>query len=258
LVAAARREEISFMQNMPLYEKCTLAECWELSGCGPTSVKWVDRNKGTLLEPNYRSRLVARDFKPKRCSIAEHFAATPPLEAKRMLFRKAAQQQSMKIAFVDVKKAHTIPLVPPGVHAFISLPEEDDEPDKCGRLLHWLYGFRPAAQAWETFYSDRLVLFGFIKGVTCPTAFYHPVNGMRCVVHGDDFTFLGLRRDIDLVIADMKSWCELTVRAILGGEDGDDRDATILNRIVRWTGSGIEVEADPRHAEKLCAAFNLD
>jgi hypothetical protein len=35
----------------------------------------------------------------------------------------------------------------------------------------------------------------------------------------------------------------------LGGDDGDLRELRILNRVIRWTASGLKYEADPRHAE---------
>eukprot|EP00973_Karenia_brevis_P076822 10668793-Karenia_brevis.AAC.1 len=45
----------------------------------------------------------------------------------------------------------------------------------------------------------------------------------------------------------MKSWFEIKVRAVLGPEEGDDKEVTILGRSVRWTNEGIEYEADPKH-----------
>eukprot|EP00973_Karenia_brevis_P045183 6258558-Karenia_brevis.AAC.1 len=45
----------------------------------------------------------------------------------------------------------------------------------------------------------------------------------------------------------MESWCEIKVRAVLGPEEEDDKEVTILGRLVRWTPEGIEYEADPKH-----------
>ena len=42
------------------------------------STRWVDTNTGTDLEPNYRSRLVAREI--KKDDRLDLFSATPPLE----------------------------------------------------------------------------------------------------------------------------------------------------------------------------------
>ncbi len=48
---------------------------------------------------------------------------------------------------------------------------------------------RPAARAWEADYSEKLKGLAMVKGVENPTAFYNPDKEMRCVAHGDDFTF---------------------------------------------------------------------
>ena len=39
---------------------------------------------------------------------------------------------------------------------------------------------------------------------------------------------------------------------------GDDREATMLNRVLRWTEEGITMEADPRQVEKLLHEMRLD
>ena len=46
----------------------------------PIDVKWIDINKGDLKNPEYRSRLIAKEI--KKDSRDDLFAATPPLEAK--------------------------------------------------------------------------------------------------------------------------------------------------------------------------------
>ena len=50
--------------------------------------------------------------------------------------------------FIDAKKAHLNPECESDV--YIQLPEEAGCPEGyCGNLNFWLYGFRPAAAAWE-------------------------------------------------------------------------------------------------------------
>ena len=43
---------------------------------------------------------------------------------------------------------------------------------------------------------------------------------------------------------------ELTVGGRLGSGPLDDKEATVLNRVIRWTEQGIEYEADPRQVER--------
>jgi hypothetical protein len=81
-----------------------------------------------------------------------------------------------------------------------------------------LYGFGPAAAAWEKLYSDLLVDVGFEKGKSCGVVFYHPERDLSLAVHGDDFTFCGYEEDLQW-IRDLKgSWFEIKVRGILGGD----------------------------------------
>ena len=99
------------------------------------------------------------------------FAATPPAEAERMALSKAAtrsrgkygRMRKRKLMFIDAKKAHLNPKCLQKV--FIDLPEEAEQGEGvCGELVFWLYGCRPAAQAWENFYSEKLVRSGVFEG----------------------------------------------------------------------------------------------
>ena len=69
----------------------------------------------------------------------------------------------------------------------------------------------------------------------------------RCVVHGDDFTFLALEAEIPKIIEIMKGWYDIKVRGILGGEPGDDEEVTILNRRMDWRHGVIEYEENTKH-----------
>ena len=77
-------------------------------------------------------------------------------------------------------------------------------------------------------------------------------------VHGDDFTAAGPKDSLDWFEAQMKSKYELTVGGRLGPGARDDKEATVLNRVIRWTGQGLEHEADPRQAERLLEELDLE
>ena len=138
------------------------------------------------------------------------------------------------------------------------MPAEANAPGKRGRLRRWLYGMRPAASAWGKDYSERLQAVGFTRGKSAPTVFFNPTTLVRAVVHGDDFAFLGYEEDLRDLEEEMRTWYELKVRGILGGEAGDDKEITILNRTVRWVGDVIEYEADMKHAKVICAEMGFD
>ena len=61
----ARKEEIDYLINHNNYKLAKITECWDKTGEGTTTVKFVDTNKGTDEEQEIRSRLVAREFKPR-------------------------------------------------------------------------------------------------------------------------------------------------------------------------------------------------
>ena len=84
-VKEARKEEIRDVRKHEVYVKVPLKECWDATGKDPIGTRWVDvKKKGDKVHPEYRSRLVAKEVKlDKREDL---FAATPPLEAKKLLF----------------------------------------------------------------------------------------------------------------------------------------------------------------------------
>ena len=76
-----------------------------------------------------------------------------------------------------------------------------------------LYGMRPAAQAWEKDFAAKLVHeAGFIRGRAASSVFYHPVTGIRLVVWGDDFTFLGRELDLKEVLDQTGKWYAIKMR----------------------------------------------
>ena len=73
-------EEIMELRKHGLYTKVDEDECWEMTGKARIGTRWVDVNKGDETNPEYRSRLVAKEINKGRRD--DLFAATPPLEAK--------------------------------------------------------------------------------------------------------------------------------------------------------------------------------
>eukprot|EP00969_Alexandrium_andersonii_P168848 7462627-Alexandrium_andersonii.AAC.1 len=51
--------------------------------------------------------------------------------------------------------------------------------------------------------------------------FYHPDRDLRCVVHGDDFTFAGYDPDLDWAERVMTESFLCKVEGRLGGDSGD-------------------------------------
>ena len=98
---------------------------------------------------------------------------------------------------------------------------------------------------------------GFEKGNACGVIFYHEERDLSLAVHGDDFSFCGLDEDLKWINEQMGRWFDIKVRAILGEDPEDDKEVTILGRIVRWTSNGSEFEADPKHRSLIMETFGF-
>ena len=87
LCRAARQKEIDYFNSKGVWEMRTINEARSRMGRAPISVRWVEVNKGDDINPNIRSRLVAREIR----AVGEDaiFAPTPPLESLRMILSMA-------------------------------------------------------------------------------------------------------------------------------------------------------------------------
>ena len=260
-VREARLEEIAGLIERGTYVKVPITECYQVTGEAPIKTRFVDINKGDHQHPNYRSRLVATEIKAGNPSL-EHFAAMPPLEAKKALFSLAATRnirsktgKKFKLGFIDVSKAYLY--APVRRDVYIQLPEEDRDKGYCGKLVYSLYGTRDAAQNWENEYTSCLEGMGFRRGTASPCTFFSEEMEARIVVHGDDFTVLATEETIREIYRRMSERYKLKLRGILGPDSWDDKEITILNRVIRWNDAGIEYEPDPRHAEYIVSALGL-
>ena len=113
---------------MQVYEKVPIEECWAATGMDPISSRWVVINKGDTICPNYRSRLVAREFQTSE--KPEWYAATPPSEALRLMLSKLASDKGNKLMYADVSRAY---FYAPAVRAvYVYLPAEDARPEDKG------------------------------------------------------------------------------------------------------------------------------
>ena len=129
------------MAKIGLYQEVDITECLEMTGRPPISSRWVYVNKGSTESPDVRCRLVARDFKPKgEKDRSDIFAAMPPLEEKKLLFRKAVGGRKelrngewcqQKIVLIEVKEAHLHGELEDHESAFVLPPDGECEQGKC-------------------------------------------------------------------------------------------------------------------------------
>ena len=80
--------------------------------------------------------------------------------------------------------------------------------------------------------------------------FYHAERELMTLVHGDDYFTSGMQQDLDSLEGELAAASEIQTQKI-GIRDVCEHEGKVLNRIVRCTESGWELEADPRHAELI-------
>ena len=148
LAAEARNEEVKYFKSRRVYEKVPIEECWHQTGKPPIAVRWVDINKSDETFENYRSRLVAKEYKTD--IRPDLYAATPPSECLKMMISMMASNQGFRIMYADVSRAYFYAKAVRPV--YVKLPDEDREEGdeaRCGKLLMSMYWTRGAALNWS-------------------------------------------------------------------------------------------------------------
>ena len=85
LVLQARAVELEYFSPKEVWKKVSRNVAKTTSGKSPISVRRADTNQGDELNPNYRSRLVARQMKAHDHLGQSFFAPAPPLQAFRTM-----------------------------------------------------------------------------------------------------------------------------------------------------------------------------
>ena len=273
LVKEARRKELQYFEAKNVWYKRPRSEAYSKMGKPPVTVKWVDVNKGDDVHPNYRSRLVAREIRrPGEDSI---FAPTPPLESLRTVLsmattdfkgdvkhiRDGKSENRTQISVIDISRAYFNAKKDENANpTYVELPEEDPDRKRgmVGLLRVHMYGTRAAADGWHGEYSSALESMGFARGDASACVFRHVERRLVTSVHGDDFTTAGPKKQLDWLKAELMKHYELNENYRIGPGPDDGKEAKVLNRIIRWTTTGVEYEADPRQAERLVLELGLE
>ena len=143
---------MEFFREMKAYTRCPRSKIAEVGG-KLIDVRWIDVNKGDCENPLYRSRLVGREFNTHKDDSL--YAATPPLEALRIIISNAAtidrgggqgRERRKELMVNDVSRAYFY--APATRNIFIELPDEDEyaQEGEVGWLNVCLYGTRDAAR----------------------------------------------------------------------------------------------------------------
>ena len=226
------------------------------------TTKWLDVNKSDDANPNIRSRLVGRELKlDNRLDL---FAATPPLEALRIICSLCASHQrqprgrNFRMMSIDVRRAYFYARTIRPV--YVEIPKEDWEPgdeDRVAQLHFSFYGTRDAAQNWIAEYTSYLVSIGFRPGAASTCSFWHKGRELYLSVHGDDFTITGPEDSLMWLEMQMKNKYEIKTEH-LGPGAHQKQEIRVLNRTIRWSPDGIEYEPDQRHAEIIIKEMGVE
>ncbi len=190
----------------------------------------------------------------------------PLLESLRMVLSHATTQfpnektkvwdgespDRQMIYFMDISRAYFNAKVDESDPVDVEPPPKSDVTlGSCALLQRHLYGTCRAAGGWQSECSGSLVEFGFTKVTSSACVFVQAERQIRVSVHGDDFTTVGAKCDLDWLETSMENKYELRKGGRLGPGKDDAKEILVLNRVIRYTSAGLEYEADPRQGKRL-------
>ena len=161
--------------------------------------RWINVNKGDNHQPDYRSILVAKEYRDKHVGeTAAMFAATPPTEILKVLISRGVttdqggvdRRKNRCIMSNDVKRAYFYAEVRSDIYIEIppeDLTEEDENKYVVAKLRLSMYGTREAAAAWQANIREVVTKLGFETSLTNPCIYKHHARYIETMVHGDDF-----------------------------------------------------------------------
>ncbi|MDA8583666.1 Ty1/Copia family ribonuclease HI [bacterium] len=211
------------------------------------------------------------------------FAGPPPLEAFIYLIHAAATVRATEPMGSNVLMIHDVSRALCEARATrnvcVELPAEyvtdaDRRHDKVGRLRLSLYGTKGAAIKWQYEVAREIIKAGFRRGRYYPCLCFHERMNLRTFLNRDDFAAVGTNYKVQWLKDMLEKRSEINIECLsfaaagLGGlRDGapsgpspkttngsamqEGSEARLLNRVVRCTLDGWEVEPDQRHADLI-------
>ena len=172
--------------------------------------------------------------------------------------RRMAANRELKMIDADVSRAHFYATAFRPV--FVKMPDEDFEDgdsERCGKLRVSIYGMKDAASNLSVECSDTLKASGYKKGIANPCISYHAEKDVAVMVQGDDFAVVGAEEHVADTGQTLGEKYKIKAQKIGGGPE-DSNDIRVSNNILRCTKDGLELEADPHHAELVIPELRLE
>ena len=210
-----------------------------------------------------RSRLVARDFRPRRGpDRPDLFASMRPLlfimTVAGGAFEQRGSKDEQKLMFIDVRKAHLNGVADDQEWVFVELPPEFHVYGRFSRIRRWLYGMRMAAISWEKNYAEKLAAVGFKGSRAAPMTFYNLATKVRLVVHGDDFIFSGTQVELEKIRGLFKKWYDVKDTGIMESGTKDIKEVVISGRTLKFTEMGLVYTADSKDRDAILEELGLE
>ena len=174
--------------------------------------------------------------------------------------RDPNSERRTQLSAIDISRAYFNASTEASGPTYAALPPEHPGHARgvSGLLLKHMYGTRAVAYEWQQECSSFLKFIGLVHGVASPCIFVHNEKNVFSSVYGDVFTSAGAKYDLDWPEKLMEAKYELRKGGRLGSGQEDAKEILVLNRVIRYTESGLEYEADPRQAERLLEGLKLD
>ena len=87
--------------------------------------------------------------------------------------------------------------------------------------------------------------------------FRHEEMDLSVMVHGDDFVAVGPDSAVKYV-KDILAQKYNIKTEVMGPGENEHKEVRILNRVIRYTPTGVCLEADPRHAERVVKEMKVE
>ena len=118
-----------------------------------------------------------------------------------------------------------------------------------------MYGTRDAPQIWQEEVEKAMRNLGFELSILHSSVFYHRIRNVIVVIHVDDFLCSGKIEDLQWLYESVKEKYDLKY-TILSRDS--KREVKYLNRTIRWTPRGVELDGDEKHVKILQKEWAMD
>ena len=111
-----------------------------------------------------------------------------------------------------------------------------------------MYGTRDAPFIWQEEVRKVMKKLQFQSSMLQPAVYHHAPRKINVVAHVDDFLCTGRAADLKWLESMLKAKFDITATHV--GDDAE-KELRYLNRTLRWTEEGLEIESDGKHAATL-------